>query len=69
MPSEKVTESVRLHLTESEHVDLMKLAAIEDRTLSDFIRCRVIRQFLYGSVRSTVSPVQWSKSAESFSDN
>lgn len=45
----KHTEQVKINLTERELLDLTRLAALEDRTLSEYIRL-TLRSSLYGKV-------------------
>lgn len=47
--NEKRTEQIKLTLTERELLDASRLAAIEDRSLSDFIRL-TLRVAMYGKV-------------------
>lgn len=62
MPSEKKTQSLRVHCTESLFADMARMAALEDRTLSDYAE-QVFRTHLYGRVRNTITPVQWTNSS------
>ena len=45
----KHTEPLKIWLTEREYVDLMRLAAQEDRKASEMARV-MVRQFMYGMV-------------------
>lgn len=47
--TEKRTEQIKLMLTERELLDASRLAAIEDRTLAEFIRL-TLRVAMYGKV-------------------
>ena len=47
--TEKRTEQIKLMLTERELLDASRLAAIEDRTLAEFIRL-TLRTSMYGKV-------------------
>lgn len=49
--SDKLTERVPLNFTEQEFLDLARMAALEERTVPEFLRVRVIRPFMYGTVR------------------
>jgi hypothetical protein len=49
--TQKLTERVPLNLTEEEYLDLSRMAADEDRSIPEFLRVRVIRPFMYGTVR------------------
>lgn len=46
----KLTECVKVHLSERELLDLSRVGAMEDRSLSEMVRV-VLRNFLYGRVR------------------
>lgn len=48
--SQKLTERVPLNLTEQEFLDLSRMATLEERTVPEFLRVRVIRPFMYGTV-------------------
>ena len=48
--SEKLSERLPLNLSEREFLDLARMAALEERTVPDFLRVRVIRPFMYGNV-------------------
>lgn len=48
--SQKLSERVPLNLTEQEFIDLSRLALLEERSLPEFLRVRVIRPFMYGTV-------------------
>lgn len=48
--SQKLTERVPLNLTEQEFLDLARMAQLENRTLPEYLRIRVIRPFMYGTV-------------------
>lgn len=47
--NEKRTEPVKLMLTERELLDASRLAAVEDRTLAEFIRL-TLRCAMYGKI-------------------
>jgi hypothetical protein len=47
---QKLSERVPLNLTEQEFVDLSRMAALEQRSVGEFLRLRVIRPFMYGTV-------------------
>ena len=49
---EKKTSRVTVWLKESLEVDLMRLAAADDRKLSDFI-AHVLSLYLYGQIRTS----------------
>ena len=46
---EKRTEEVKLRLTERELLDVSRLAAVDDRAITEFI-VRLLRASMYGSV-------------------
>jgi hypothetical protein len=48
MSREKITESVKLHLSETEFNDLARLAHKQDRSISELLRVCILRPFLYG---------------------
>src|SRR5450755_3432719 len=48
--SHKLTERVPLNLTEQELLDLSRMALLENRTVPEFLRLKVIRPFMYGTV-------------------
>jgi predicted HicB family RNase H-like nuclease len=50
MANEKNTEELKLRLPETLHTDLMRLAAAEDRSLSDYVR-HVLSRHAYGAAR------------------
>ena len=45
--SEKKTDTVKAHVSERLYVDLNRLAALDDRSLSEYIE-RVLRLHVYG---------------------
>ena len=51
----KHTEALKLWLTERELVDLMRLAAAQDRKPGEMARV-ALRQFMYGMVRGCCEP-------------
>lgn len=59
----KHTEPLKIWLTERELVDLMRLAAAEDRKPGEMARV-ALRQFMYGMVLRRVEPFNESNSAE-----
>ena len=60
--SEKLTERVPLNFTEQEFLDLARMAALEERTVPEFIRLRVVRPFMYGTVRRVDAAINESSS-------
>lgn len=54
---EKRTEEVKLRLTEREFLDVSRLAAIDDRSTSEFIT-RLLRVSMYGSVSVRLAHLQ-----------
>lgn len=53
----KRTEPVKLNLTEREFLDVSRIAALEDRSASEYIRT-LLRLSLYGHVARTHSVFQ-----------
>ena len=62
--SDKITESFRQHLTERELLDLSRMAAIHERSLSDYVRVHIVRPFLYGNVRRLAADSECTISAD-----
>lgn len=50
MATEKNSEELKLRLPESLYTDLMRLAAQQDRSLSDYVR-HVLTSHTYGAIR------------------
>lgn len=50
MATEKNSEEIKLRLPEALYTDLMRLAAHEDRSLSDYVR-HVLCSHTYGALR------------------
>lgn len=55
----KRSEAVKVWLTERELVDLSRLAAREDRKLSELIRV-IVRRFMYGTINPEIEDVHGS---------
>lgn len=55
---DKRTEEVKLRLTERELLDASRMAAIEERSVAEFIT-RLLRSSMYGSVAVRLGALQW----------
>ncbi len=55
MPIEKQTETIALRLTLRMFTDLSRLAAVEDRSISDYVRA-LVGDHLYGHTRILQEP-------------
>lgn len=54
---DKRTEEVKLRLTERELLDVSRLAAVDDRTVAEFIT-KLLRCSMYGSVATRLGALQ-----------
>jgi hypothetical protein len=63
---EKSSESYRQHIGERELLDLSRMAAVHERSLSDFVRVHILRPYLYGNVRRLNADSEWPNSAHEF---
>lgn len=54
---EKRTEELKLRLTERELLDVSRLAAVDDRSVAEFIT-RLLRASMYGSVATRLASLQ-----------
>jgi hypothetical protein len=54
---DKRTEELKLRLTEREMLDVARLAAVDDRSVAEFIT-RLLRVSMYGSVQVRLSGLQ-----------
>lgn len=54
---DKRTEELKLRLTERELLDLSRLAAVDERSIAEYV-VRVLRASMYGSVCTRLSPLQ-----------
>jgi len=50
--AEKLSERIPLNLSSREFMDLSRLANLEERSISEFIRRCIVRPYLYGSIRA-----------------
>lgn len=60
---DKRTEEVKLRLTERELLDLSRLAAIDDRSVTEFI-VKTLRTSMYGSLAVKLASFQGAVSPE-----
>lgn len=54
---DKRTEELKLRLTERELLDLSRLAAVDDRSVAEFV-VRMLRASMYGSVATRLASLE-----------
>jgi hypothetical protein len=54
---DKRTEELKLRLTERELLDLSRLAAVDDRSIAEFV-VRMVRASMYGSVATRLGSME-----------
>lgn len=60
---DKRTEEIKLRLTEREMLDVSRLAAVDDRSVAEFI-VRLLRCSMYGSVVTRLAGLQGTVGAD-----